>query len=341
MCDAPIMALILGIESSCDDTAAALFDSENGLIAHKMSSSTPIHSPYGGIVPELASRDHIKKLSGLVEHLFSEAGEKPNNLTGVAYTQGPGLAGSLMVGAMFGQSLAYGFGLPFVGVHHIEGHLLAIMLEDNKPTFPFLALIVSGGHTLLVHAKAFGEYEILGQSLDDAAGEAFDKVGKMLGLPYPGGPLVAKLAEKGTPDRFLFPRPLTTKPGLDFSFSGLKTQVNTTAKNLGVLDDQTKADIAAAFEAAVIDTLIIKCRRALTQTGLKQLVIAGGVGANKQLRAKLFAFAGTEYNIFFPRPIFCTDNAAMIAYCGHERLKRGLHSKLGITIRPRWILSDI
>jgi N6-L-threonylcarbamoyladenine synthase len=335
------MALILGIESSCDDTAAALFDSENGLISHKMSSSTAIHSPYGGIVPELASRDHIKKLSGLVEHLFSEAGVKPTDLTGVAYTQGPGLAGSLMVGAMFGQSLAYGFALPFVGVHHIEGHLLAIMLEDNKPTFPFLALIVSGGHTLLVHAKAFGEYEILGQSLDDAAGEAFDKVGKMLGLPYPGGPLVAKLAEKGNPDRFLFPRPLTTKPGLDFSFSGLKTQVNTTAKSLGALDDQTKADIASAFEAAVIDTLIIKCRRALTQTGLKQLVIAGGVGANKQLREKLFAFADNEYQIFFPRPIFCTDNAAMIAYCGHERLKRGLHSKLGITIRPRWILSDL
>ncbi|MFO1258016.1 MAG: tRNA (adenosine(37)-N6)-threonylcarbamoyltransferase complex transferase subunit TsaD [Gammaproteobacteria bacterium] len=336
------MALVLGIESSCDDTAAALYDSEKGLLGQQISSSTALHLPYGGVVPELASRDHIQKLSCLVGLLFKSAQLSANDLSGIAYTQGPGLAGSLMVGAMFGQSLAYGFNLPFVGVHHIEGHLLAVMLEEKRPDFPFLGLIVSGGHTLLVHARAFGDYVILGQSLDDAAGEAFDKVGKLMGLPYPGGPVVAKLAEQGDPKRFRFPRPLTQKPGLDFSFSGLKTEVNTTIKQLSPLDDQTKADIACAFEAAVIDTLIIKCQRALKETGLDRLVIAGGVGANKRLRQHLSALAAeTKFEVYFPRPQLCTDNAAMIAYCGHERLKRGLHSRLGISIRPRWVLSAL
>lgn len=336
------MALILGIESSCDDTAAALYHSKKGLLAQQISSSTALHLLYGGVVPELASRDHIQKLSYLVDLLFKSNQLSPNDLTGVAYTQGPGLAGSLMVGAMFGQSLAYGFNLPFVGVHHIEGHLLAVMLEENRPDFPFLGLIVSGGHTLLVHAKAFGDYAILGQSLDDAAGEAFDKVGKLMGLPYPGGPVVAKLAEQGDPKRFRFPRPLTQKPGLDFSFSGLKTEVNTTIKQLSPLDEPTKADIACAFEAAVIDTLIIKCQRALKETELHRLVIAGGVGANKRLREKLNALAAeTGFEVYFPRPQLCTDNAAMIAYCGHERLARGLHSKLGLSIRPRWVLSEL
>lgn len=336
------MALILGIESSCDDTAVALYDSQKGLLGQQISSSTALHLPYGGIVPELASRDHIRKLSYLVDSIFQATEHSPNDLTGVAYTQGPGLAGSLMVGAMFGQSLAYGFKIPFVGIHHIEGHLLAVMLEERRPDFPFLALIVSGGHTLLVHAKSFGEYVILGQSLDDAAGEAFDKVGKLMGLPYPGGPVVAKLAEQGDPNRFRFPRPLTQKPGLDFSFSGLKTEVNTTIKQLSPMDDQTKADIACAFEAAVIDTLIIKCQRALKETALNRLVIAGGVGANKKLREKLNALAAEmAFEVYFPRPQLCTDNAAMIAYCGHERLSRGLHSKLGLSIRPRWILSEL
>ena len=282
---------ILGIETSCDETGVAIFDEEKGLIANQLYSQIEMHADYGGVVPELASRDHIRKTLPLIDAALKEANLTAKDIDGIAYTAGPGLVGALLVGATIARSLAYAWQVPALGVHHMEGHLLAPMLEDNPPPFPFVALLISGGHTQLVKVDGVGQYELLGESIDDAAGEAFDKTGKLLGLDYPAGVAVSKLAEQGTPNRFIFPRPMTDRPGLDFSFSGLKTfAANTINANLnaeGKLDEQTRCDIAHAFQQAVVDTIIIKCKRALQQTGYKRLVMAGGVSANKQLRADL------------------------------------------------------
>lgn len=332
---------ILGIETSCDETGIAIYDGKKGLLAHGIYSQIDLHNQYGGVVPELASRDHIRKIMPLVGQVLEDANITLKDLDGIAYCAGPGLIGALLVGAAVGRSLGWALNLPTIGVHHMEAHLLAPMLEENKPTFPFIALLVSGGHTLLVKVERIGNYEILGESLDDAAGEAFDKTAKLLGLPYPGGPAIAKLAEQGNPKRFHFPRPMTDRPGLDFSFSGLKTFAITTLKKAGN-DDQTRADIACAFQTAVVDTLVIKCRRALEQTGLNQLVIAGGVGANQLLRNSLeILVKKTKGSVFYPRPIFCTDNGAMIAYVGHQRLQAGQHDNLGIKTTARWPLNNL
>lgn len=332
---------ILGIETSCDDTAVAIYCEKDGLLAHKIHRQVELHNQYGGIVPELASRDHARLALTLVEQSLSESGLKPQDLDGLAYTAGPGLVGSLMVGSALMSSLAYAWNKPAIPVHHMEGHLLAPMLDDPKPTYPFLALLVSGGHTLLVSVKEFGCYEILGESLDDAAGEAFDKTAKMLGLPYPGGPHLAKLALKGTPGRFTFPRPMVDRPGLDFSFSGLKTFARNTIEKHDS-DEQTKADIALAFEDAVVDTLALKIKRAIKETQLKRVVIAGGVGANLKLRTKLKEMSLTQgFEVFYPRIEFCTDNGAMIAYAGYERLKRNKVGSLEINCRARWPLTEL
>ncbi len=340
--------LVLGIESSCDDTGVALYDGDHGLIAHKLASQIDTHQRYGGVVPELAARDHIRSLIPLIEHLIDDSANKGKQPDAIAYTQGPGLAGALLVGASVGKSLAYAWGIPSIGVHHMEGHLLAPMLEEEAPEFPFLALLVSGGHTLIVDVKQLGQYAILGQTLDDAAGEAFDKTAKMLGLPYPGGPSIARAALKGNKDRFTFPRPMTNRPGLDLSFSGLKTFALTTAQKQS-LDDQTIADIAFAFEDAVTDTLSIKCERALEQTGYQRLVVAGGVGANKVLREKLQQLT-TNLNIraYYPRFEFCTDNGAMIAYAGYCRLQtqsdieaKNALEDLGFAVQARWPLDTL
>lgn len=332
---------ILGIETSCDETGVAIYDDEKGLLAHQLYSQVKLHADYGGVVPELASRDHVKKTIPLVKAALEEAGLTPEDLDGVAYTAGPGLVGALLVGATIGRSLAYAWGIPAVPVHHMEGHLLAPMLEDNPPPFPFIALLVSGGHSMIVEVKGIGEYQILGESIDDAAGEAFDKTAKLMGLDYPGGPLLSKLAEKGDSSRFTFPRPMTNVPGLDMSFSGLKTfTANTIAANGN--DDQTRADIARAFEDAVVDTLVIKCKRALKQCGMKRVVIAGGVSANRHLRAKLEALANSiGGEVYYPRTEFCTDNGAMIAYAGMQRLKNGEHSDLGVKAFPRWPIDTL
>lgn len=331
---------ILAIESSCDDTGVAIYCPQKGLIAHEIHQQHKLHNLYGGVVPELASRDHSLKVLPLIQLTLKKAGLTAQDLKGVAYTSGPGLMGSLLVGAAISRSIAYALNIPALGIHHMEAHLLAVMLEEDKPTFPFLALLVSGGHTLLVHVKQLGEYEILGQSLDDAAGEAFDKTAKILGLPYPGGPHLAKLAEKGTPDRFVFPRPMTNRPGLDLSFSGLKTFArNTLAEHSS---DQDKADIACAFQTAVVETLLIKTKRALEQTGLKQVVIAGGVGANILLRTTLKAWGETRgIQLFYPRLEFCTDNAAMVAYTGCQRFMYNEQHGLPIKTRARWPLSEL
>jgi N6-L-threonylcarbamoyladenine synthase len=337
--------LILGLETSCDETGVAVFDSERGLLAHRLYSQIAVHAEYGGVVPELASRDHVRKALPLINEALAEAGHTVQDLEGIAYTQGPGLVGALLVGASLGRSLAWGLGIPAVGVHHMEGHLLAPMLEDDKPNFPFVALLVSGGHTQLVHVAGIGEYTLLGESLDDAAGEAFDKAAKMMGLPYPGGPELSKLAEQGDASRFIFPRPMTNRPGLDFSFSGLKTAVRTTILKEavdGVLDEQTKADISACFQIAVVDTLGIKCKRALKQVGLKDLVIAGGVGANKLLRQQLSDMTKKlGGKVFYPRPEFCTDNGAMIAYAGCQRLLAGQAADLSLGVVPRWPMTEL
>ena len=333
--------LILGIETSCDDTATALYDTTQGLLTHQMYSQTALHNEFGGIVPELASRDHSRKLVPLIQHALQTASKKLIDLEGIAYTTGPGLIGALHAGAATGRSLAYALNIPAIGVHHMEGHLLASMLELEKPSFPFLALLVSGGHTLLVAVKAIGDYQVLGESIDDAAGEAFDKTAKLLGLGYPGGPALAKLAEQGNPERYTFPRPMTNRPGLDFSFSGLKTFALNTW-NASDKSEQAKADIAYAFEAAVVDTMVIKCRRALQQTDLNSLVIAGGVSANKKLRATLNQFMQQQHGtIFYPRQEFCTDNAAMIAYAGAQRLQAGEKDNLSIKVKPRWSLDEL
>ncbi|MBB6521154.1 tRNA (adenosine(37)-N6)-threonylcarbamoyltransferase complex transferase subunit TsaD [Pseudoteredinibacter isoporae] len=337
---------VLGIETSCDETGVAVYDSQQGLLAHSLYSQVELHSEYGGVVPELASRDHVRKLLPLIDEVMAAAGTQSQDIDGIAYTSGPGLIGALMVGACAGRSLAYAWGCKALGVHHMEGHLLAPMLEANPPAFPFVALLVSGGHTQLVRVDGIGRYRMLGESLDDAAGEAFDKAAKMLDLDYPGGPQIAKLAEQGEPGRFRFPRPMTDRPGLDFSFSGLKTfTLNTVAEHKlesGLPDDQCCADIAYAFEDAVVATLVIKCRRALEQEGLKTLVIAGGVSANKRLRAELESkLAKIDAGVYYARHEFCTDNGAMIAYAGCQRLLAGQEQELALKVQPRWDLESL
>lgn len=337
---------VLGIETSCDETGVAVYDSDRGLLAHDLYSQVAVHAEYGGVVPELASRDHVRKILPLVSGVLAQAEISPEQLDAVAYTAGPGLIGALMVGASFGRALAYGWQVPAIGVHHMEGHLLAPMLEQSPPAFPFVALLVSGGHTQLIAADAVGQYRILGESVDDAAGEAFDKAAKMLDLDYPGGPEIAKLAEQGDVSRFRFPRPMTDRPGLDFSFSGLKTFTrNTIEEHRGedvLPDQQTMADIACAFQEAVADTLAIKCRRALEQTGCSRLVIAGGVSANTRLRERLKqSMAKVGGDVFYARHEFCTDNGAMIAYAGCQRLLAGQCDDLAITAMPRWPLDSL
>ncbi|MDP2285281.1 MAG: tRNA (adenosine(37)-N6)-threonylcarbamoyltransferase complex transferase subunit TsaD [Pseudohongiella sp.] len=336
---------VLGIETSCDETGVAIYDSELGLLGDALYSQVEMHARYGGVIPELASRDHIRKTLPMVQQLMEQTGTAASDIHGIAYTAGPGLIGALLVGASFGRSLAMAWNIPAIGVHHMEGHLLAPMLEANPPSFPFVALLVSGGHTQLVAVKGVGEYTLLGESLDDAAGEAFDKVAKMLGLAYPGGPRVAALATQGTPGRFVFPRPMINRPGLEFSFSGLKTAVRNTLIELGKQADfceQDKADVALAFEEAVVQTLVIKCKRALQQTGLKTLIIAGGVSANQRLRAGLQEMVEAQRSqLFYAQPRFCTDNGAMIAYAGCQRLMAGQHEGLAITAHARWPLESL
>jgi len=337
--------IVLGIESSCDETGLAVYDTEKGLLAHVLHSQIALHGEYGGVVPELASRDHVRYLLPLAEQVLQKAGIAKTELDGIAYTAGPGLMGALMVGACTGRAMAMALGVPSVAVHHMEGHLLAPMLEAEAPEFPFVALLVSGGHTLLAEVKGIGQYELLGESLDDAAGEAFDKTAKMLGLGYPGGPILAKLAEQGETGIYKFPRPMCDRPGLDFSFSGLKTfSLNTWQKEVkqGNNNEQTQANICRAFEEAVVDTLMIKCRRAIQQVGAKTLVIAGGVGANLRLRASLQSMMEKEGGeLFYPRIEFCTDNGAMIAYAGCLRLEAGEAEPLAINVRARWPMSEL
>ncbi|SMF01618.1 O-sialoglycoprotein endopeptidase [Alteromonadaceae bacterium Bs31] len=336
---------VLGIETSCDETGVAVYDSDAGLLGHELYSQIKLHAEYGGVVPELASRDHVRKLIPLIDEILLRTNSK-NKIDAVAYTCGPGLIGALLVGSCIGRSLAFAWGVPAIGVHHMEGHLLAPLLEENPPAFPFVALLVSGGHTQLVEVKGIGHYRMLGESLDDAAGEAFDKAAKMMDLDYPGGPHIAKLAERGTPGRFVFPRPMTDRPGLDFSFSGLKTYtLNTVAKHAGedgLPDDQCCADIAHAFQEAVVDTLSIKCRRALEQCGMNSLIIAGGVSANTRLREKLeHALKKINSQVFYARHEFCTDNGAMIAYAGCQRLLAGEQQGLSVDVFPRWPLDSL
>lgn len=331
---------VLGIETSCDETGVAIYHNERGLISHLLYSQVDMHSDYGGVVPELASRDHIRKLVPLIKQALQESQLPSSDIGGIAYTAGPGLMGALLVGAATARSLAWAWQIPAVAVHHMEGHLLAPMLEDNPPAFPFVALLISGGHTLLVQVTGIGCYQLLGESLDDAAGEAFDKTAKLLGLGYPGGPKLSALAEQGLP-RFKFPRPMTDRPGLDFSFSGLKTFTLNTFQNTDKTE-QDKADIAAAFQLAVAETLSIKCKRALQQTGLTRLVVAGGVSANKQIRAALNEMADKMHaQVYFPRLEFCTDNGAMIAYAGCQRLMAGQQQDLAIFARPRWPIAEL
>lgn len=331
---------VLGIETSCDETAVAIYHADFGLIHHNLYSQIATHSEYGGVVPELASRDHIRKLIPLVRQAL-QASDLPNSaIKGIAYTAGPGLMGALLVGAATARSLAWTWQIPAIAIHHMEGHLLAPMLEKNPPQFPFVALLISGGHTMLIKVEGIGRYQLLGESLDDAAGEAFDKTAKLLGLAYPGGPGLAELASNGR-ERFQFPRPMTDRPGLDFSFSGLKTFALNTIKQ-SANNHQDKADIALAFEQAMADTFRIKCKRALQQTGLKTLVIAGGVSANKSIRASLVEMTEEmDAQAYFPRPEFCTDNGAMIAFAGCQRLMAGQTQNLEISARPRWPMNEL
>jgi N6-L-threonylcarbamoyladenine synthase len=336
---------VLGIETSCDETGIALFDSERGLLADALYSQVAVHAEYGGVVPELASRDHVRKALPLLDEVLSQANCGSEDIDGIAYTAGPGLVGALMVGATLARSLAWGWGLPALGIHHMEGHLLAPMLEDEAPQYPFVALLVSGGHTQLVRVEGLGRYTLLGESLDDAAGEAFDKAAKMLGESYPGGPHIARLAQSGDPDRFTFPRPMVNRPGLDFSFSGLKTYTRNTIADHGGrdgIDSQTRADIAQAFQTAVVETLVIKCRRALQQEQLNTLVIAGGVSANTELQQRLkAALAKIGAAVFYPAPRFCTDNGAMIAYAGCQRMLAGERDRDDRQVRPRWPMDEL
>ncbi len=329
----------LGIESSCDETGVGLYSSDRGLIAHQLFSQVEMHAEYGGVVPELASRDHIQRTVPLIKSVLSEAGMALSDVSGIAYTAGPGLAGALLVGSSIAKSLAWSLNIPALAVHHMEGHLLAPLLEDIQPEFPCVALLVSGGHTMLVDVKGIGAYQILGESLDDAVGEAFDKTAKILGLGYPGGPALAALAEQGDETQFKFPRPMINRPGLDFSFSGLKTF----ARNTFAKYPEQKADIAKAFEVAATQTLMIKCRRALEQTKYSTLVVAGGVSANQSLRKVLNEMGKKlDIKVFYPRQEFCTDNGAMIALAGHLRLTQGyVTAGNEITIRPRWSLEEL
>jgi len=335
---------VLGIETSCDETGVAVYDTDTGLRAHALYSQIALHAEYGGVVPELASRDHVRKLLPLIRQTLAEAGMGMDDLDGVAYTAGPGLVGALLVGAGVARAVAWALDLPAVAVHHMEGHLLAPLMEDDplgRPEPPFVALLVSGGHTQLIHVEAIGRYRLLGETLDDAAGEAFDKTAKLMGLPYPGGPQLAALAEQGRPGAFKFARPMTDRPGLDFSFSGLKTQV-LLAWQGSDQSDATRADIARGFEDAVVDTLAIKCQRALDEAGCDTLVVAGGVGANKRLRAKLQEMAVRRGGrVSFPRPAFCTDNGAMIAYAGALRLQAGQHVDESVRVTPRWDMATL
>lgn len=332
---------VLGIETSCDETGIAIYDSERGLLAEVLYSQAAMHAQFGGVVPELASRDHVRRTLPLIDDVMKRAVCAPADISGIAYTAGPGLVGALLVGAGIGRSLAWAWDVPAVGVHHMEGHLLSPLLETPRPEFPFVALLVSGGHTMLIRVTGVGSYEVLGDTLDDAVGEAFDKTAKLLGLGYPGGPAVAKLAEQGTAGRFKFPRPMVNRPGLDFSFSGLKTFVLTTWQEHRE-DPQAAADIALAFQDAAVATLAIKCRRALKQTGLTQLVVAGGVSANIELRATLDNLARElKARVFYPRPEFCTDNGAMIAFAGCLRLSAGQHEPLAFSARARWPLAEL
>jgi len=333
--------LVLGIETSCDETAVALYAPERGVVAHTVFSQTDLHAQYGGVVPELASRDHVRRLLPLVRATIASAGSLPGDIDGIAYTAGPGLVGALLVGAALARSVAWSWGVPAIGVHHLEAHLLAPMLEARRPEFPFLALLVSGGHTMLVEVRAMGQYRVLGETLDDAVGEAFDKTAKLLGLPYPGGPALERLARQGNSGRFEFPRPMTGRPGLDFSFSGLKTHAVTTLhKHRGL--PGIGADIANAFQRAVVETLAIKCGRALSQTGFSSLVVAGGVGANQALREHLSELCVKQgATVYYPRPEYCTDNGAMIAYTGWLRLKAGQQESMAFRALDRWPLEDL
>ena len=333
--------ITLGIESSCDETGLALYSSERGLLAHSLFSQVDLHALYGGVVPELASRDHVRKWVGLTRECARKAGVEINQIDAVAYTAGPGLAGALFTGAMAGRMLAWSLNAKALGVHHMEAHLLAPMLEADPPAFPFICLLVSGGHTQLVRVDGVGQYYLLGDTLDDAAGEAFDKTAKMLGLGYPGGPRLAVAAEDGDDQKFVFARPMTNRPGLDFSFSGLKTAAMT-AFLAAEKNPQVIADIAAGFQSAVVDTLTIKCQRALKQEGLNRLVVAGGVASNKKLRSALTeSLEKLGGKLFCPRLEFCTDNGAMIAYAGALRLQAGEVSGDDVTIRPRWPLDEM
>ncbi len=337
--------LVLGLETSCDETGVALYHSERGLLADALFSQIDLHRMYGGVVPELASRDHIKRMLPLIEQVLSDAQCRAEDIQGIAYTAGPGLVGALLVGASCAQALAFAWEIPAIGVHHMEGHLLAPMLEENPPEFPFVALLVSGGHTQLVRVDGIGQYRLLGESIDDAAGEAFDKTAKMMGLNYPGGPEIARVAEQGQPGRFTLPKPMTDRPGLQFSFSGLKTAtLMAWQKCLAAGDDgeQTRADLAHAFQLAVVETLSIKCQRALEQEKLHNLVIAGGVSANLALRRSLEGMlAKRGGQVFYARPEFCTDNGAMIAYAGCQRLLAGQKEGYAIQARARWPLEEL
>lgn len=331
--------LVLGLETSCDETGLALFDSKRGLLGQVLYSQIQLHAEYGGVVPELASRDHVRKLIPLLEQLLLQTGVTKQEINAVAYTRGPGLMGALMTGALFGRTLAYALNIPAIGVHHMEGHLLAPLLSNNPPQFPFVALLVSGGHTQLMAAYGIGQYQLLGESIDDAAGEAFDKVAKMMGLPYPGGPNIAKLALQGDPKSFDLPRPLMHQ-ALDFSFSGMKTAVLTRYNK--VRGQGREADLAASFQEAMVDTLVKKAIRALKQTGLKQLVIAGGVSANQLLRERLESeLKKIKGQVYYAEPALCTDNGAMIAFAGWQRLKAGQKDDLKVTTTPRWPMTEL
>jgi len=332
---------VLGIETSCDETGIAIYDSESGLLAHELYSQVKLHADYGGVVPELASRDHVRKIVPLVQRTLASAKLDKQDIDGIAYTRGPGLVGALLVGSSMARALAYAWDVPSLGVHHMEGHLLAPMLDERAPTFPFVALLVSGGHSMLVDVRGIGAYTVMGESVDDAAGEAFDKTAKLLGLDYPGGPLLAKLAEQGESGVYQFPRPMTDRPGLDFSFSGLKTFAANTIRSSDNAP-QTRANIAKAFEEAVVDTLLIKCRRALKQSGHRTLVMAGGVAANRSLRSSFEAASKKDgFEVFYPGFEYCTDNGAMIAYAGCQRLLAGESTPLGEKAMPRWPLDTL
>ncbi len=333
--------LVLGIETSCDETGIALYDTACGLLSHALHTQVAMHADYGGVVPELASRDHIRRVLPLTQRVLQEAKTTLKELNAIAYTQGPGLAGALMVGASIGASLAYSLGIPAIGVHHLEGHLLSPLLSDPAPSFPFIALLVSGGHTQLMQVSDIGQYVLLGETVDDAAGEAFDKSAKLLGLGYPGGPALAKLAVSGNAERFKLPRPMVNSGDLNFSFSGLKTAVLTVTKK-EPLDDQGRADLAASTQAAIVDVLVEKSLQALSATKTKRLVVAGGVGANQRLRERLTR-AATEKNleVFYPAFEFCTDNGAMIALAGALRFQAGAIGSLSFGVKPRWDLETL